>query len=399
MNNNYIHGVSDPNNPLELNKNINSNSNIEEPIQIIAYENNENKNYIEVGFPDFFNSNSNKDGKDSSLNNEKKSDFNIEIPKKDTTKEISGLIEKKEEEKNKNDFPSPYSFDEIKLEFLQKLDLFNEAKDKFKKSEKTEEILKKLSDEYLNQKQKRKEKKPRIKRVKKKLGRKRKEENYYSDINNINNEKVNDDDNNFDSRYSINNIIKKIKNKLFKELIYFINECLYLEFDSKKKQYYSKLVNNKYSKYQKIIKYLDSKKIVEDTKKENNIKLLNSTLKDIFSHNVSPKFSKMKSNEKIIKKILEKEKDNKFIQFIFNLTFNEWIDIFIYKKDLIEYDFLIKKKINKVFERCRIENILEKICHENDSEYFSCFLILTYNFQRWIITRKGRNTNNNKKES
>ena len=169
MNNNYIHGVSDPNNPLKLNKNINSNSNIEEPIQIIAYENNENKNYIEVGFPDFFNSNSNKYGKDSSLNNEKKSDFNIEIPKKDTTKEISGLIEKKEEEKNKNDFPSPYSFDEIKLEFLQKLDLFNEAKDKFKKSEKTEEILKKLSDEYLNQKQKRKEKKPRIKRVKKNL--------------------------------------------------------------------------------------------------------------------------------------------------------------------------------------------------------------------------------------
>ena len=184
MNNNYIHGVSDPNNPLELNKNINSNSNREDEIQIIAYENNENKNYIEVGFPDFFNSNSNKDGKDSSLNNEKKSDFNIETLKEDTTKEISGLIEKKEEEKNKNDFPSPYSFYEIKSKFLEKLNLFNEAKDKFKKSEKTEEILKKLSDEYLNQKQKRKEKKPRIKRVKKKQKKKKKKKKEKKEMKN-----------------------------------------------------------------------------------------------------------------------------------------------------------------------------------------------------------------------
>jgi len=83
---------------------------------------------------------------------------------------------------------------------------------------------------------------------------------------------------------------------------------------------------------------------------------------------------------------------------IFNLTFSEWIDIFIYKKDLTEYDSLIEENIKKVFEKCRIENILEKISEENDSNYFSCFLILTYNFQRWIITRKGRNTKKNDKE-
>ena len=312
-------------------------------------------------------------------------------------KKMENEMEKKDENKEKkNDFPIIYTFNEISSKISSKLSI--EVRKKFKKGEKTEEILTKMSDEYLTQKQKRKEKKPRKKRDKKKLGRKRKEENYYSDINNIENGKGNDDDNNFHSRDSIDNIIKKIKNKLFKELIKFVNECLYLEFDSKKKQNYSNLVNNKYSKNQEIIKYLDSKKIVEDTKQKNNIKLLNSTLKDIFSHNVSPKFSKMKSNEKIIKKILEKEKDNKFIQFLFNLTFSEWIDIFIYKKDLTEYDSLIEEKINKVFEKCRIKNILEKIGKENDN-YFSCFLILIYNFQRWIISRKGREPNNNNKES
>ena len=306
-------------------------------------------------------------------------------------KKMENEMEKKDENKEKkNDFPIIYTFNEISSKIRSKLKLPIEVREKFIKGEKTEEILTKMNDKYFNNPQKRKEKKPRKKRDKKKLGRKRKEEN--ENLSN-NNGKGNDDDNKIHSRDSIDNIIKNIKNKLFKELIKFINECLYLEFDSKKKQYYSKLVNKKYSKNQEIIKYLNSKKIVEDTKQENNIKILNSTLKDILSHYVSPKFSKMKSNEKIIKKILEKEKNNKFIKFLFNLTFNEWIDIFIYKKDLIEYDFLIKKKINKVFERCRIENILEKICHENDSEYFSCFLILTYNFQRWIISRKGRDNN------
>ena len=87
-------GISDEKNPLKLNKKINSNLNIEEPIQIIIYENNENYTNLKEGFPDFF-----KDGKDSSLNNEKKLDFNIETLKEDKTKEIRGLIEKKAEEK------------------------------------------------------------------------------------------------------------------------------------------------------------------------------------------------------------------------------------------------------------------------------------------------------------
>ena len=90
--------ISDEKNPLELNKKINSNLNIEEPIQIIIYENNENYTNLEEGFPDFF-----KDGKDSSLNNEKKLDFNIETLKEDKTKEIRGLIEKKKAEEKKNE--------------------------------------------------------------------------------------------------------------------------------------------------------------------------------------------------------------------------------------------------------------------------------------------------------
>ena len=91
--------VSNLNIPLELIM-FNSNSNIENEFQLDTYENNESCTNIKPGFFAGFGSNSNNDGNDSSLNNEKKSDFNIETLKEDTTKEISGLIEKKEEKKD-----------------------------------------------------------------------------------------------------------------------------------------------------------------------------------------------------------------------------------------------------------------------------------------------------------
>ena len=378
-----------------FNRLFNLNINEENSFNINVYENENNYSEDKINVENSFLSNSN-DRKDSSLNYEKNLNLVNEIQKEGTTKEASSLIvEIKEEEKNdkknekekekdkekKNDFISQYSFDRISSEILPKLKISNEVIEKFKKSEKTEEIEKKMSDEYINQKQKRKEKKPRKKRDKKQLGRKRKEENL--NINGNNQENI------VHSKNAIDNIFKSIKNKYLKNLIKFINESLKVILNNKIDEYYKYLDNNK---NQELIKYLDSKKIVEDTKKENNIKLLNSTLKDILSDNVSPKFIQTSSNKNIIKNILENEKNNKCIQFLFNLTFNEWIDIFIYKKDLKEYDSLIEENIKKVFEKCRIENILEKISEKSDSNYFSCFLILTYNYQRWIITRKGRNT-------
>ena len=67
--------------------------------------------------------------------------------------------------------------------------------------------------------------------------------------------------------------------------------------ENKIKKYYKNLNKNK-----DLIKYLDSKKIVENNKREYNINLLNTTIKDILSDNVSLKFSETSSNKKIITK-------------------------------------------------------------------------------------------------
>ena len=314
--------------------------------------------------------------------------LNEEIKEEESTKINSDLIIE-----IKNEFLNHYFFDYLLISILNILNISDEIKKKFIKTEQTKEIDKKMSDEYVNQKQKRKPKKPRMEEDKKQLGRKRKMEN--SDNNNANNGNYNYIIG-YHSKYSTDNIFKNIKNKYLKYLVKFTNEYLNIVLENKIKKYYKNLNKNK-----DLIKYLDSKKIVENNKREYNINLLNTTLKDILSDEVSHKFSKKKknSNKNIITKILENESNNKCIQFLFNLTFSEWIDIFIYKKDLTEYDSLIEEKINKVFETCKIENILEKIGKENDSDYFSCFLFLTYNFQRWIISRKGRAPNNNNKES
>ena len=124
---------------------------------------------------------------------------------------------------------------------------------------------------------------------------------------------------------------------------------------------------------------------VKDLKKENELKLFNTYLKDLASFEASPK-NKSKngnsiSNKSKIEKILKKEKDNDNLINLLNLKFGEWIDI-----------FTLKKKFDTTIEFNGLNNSLEKVRKKNNSsKYLSRFIFLLFNYKRWFINKKGRN--------
>ena len=84
-----------------------------------------------------------------------------------------------------------------------------------------------------------------------------------------------------------------------------------------------------------LLKPLDYKYLGR-IKRESELSIFRMPLKEIFSRDISPKFKTFSkaSNKIIIDEVLENEKDNEIIVFAFNLSFKEWLDIFLFKKEL-----------------------------------------------------------------
>ena len=175
------------------------------------------------------------------------------------------------------------------------------------------------------------------------------------------------------------NIIKKIKAKIFEYPIIFLNNIL---------------DNNNKAKY-KLFK-LDYK-YINRLNREQDLKYLDMSLKELFSKDISPKYISNKRdknfNKKYIDKILKNQKDNTIL-FVFNITFRDWLDLFTLKKNINE---IIKKYNYKDIDCDKIQrningvdNLLKKIMNENDKEYLTNFIFLLYNYERWFYNRIGR---------
>ena len=110
------------------------------------------------------------------------------------------------------------------------------------------------------------------------------------------------------------NIIKKIKNYFIEYLINFVNA----------------IIREKENR----LKMLDHKKYINKLKREEDLKFLKMIVKDCLSQDISPKYIKLNSNyNKIrISKILNEQKDNEVIKFVFNMTIKDWIELFTLKK-------------------------------------------------------------------
>ena len=120
-------------------------------------------------------------------------------------------------------------------------------------------------------------------------------------------------------------------------------------------------------------------------KKDSELELLKMKLKDITSKDISSKYKyKGKDwNAKIIEQIMKDEKADKKLWNLLNMTFNEWIDIFTYKKES-EYN----KEINLL--QTALFKLNKK--NQNNKEYLSKFIFYLYNYKRWFESKKGRNT-------
>ena len=98
------------------------------------------------------------------------------------------------------------------------------------------------------------------------------------------------------------------------------------------------------------------------------------------------------NNEENIKEI----KNNNTIMFIFNITFEDFIDIYTYKKSID--DLLGDYKINKNDIDCLkitkniigINQIFREIIKKNDLNYFLFFIFYLYNYKRWFHLKKSR---------
>ena len=183
------------------------------------------------------------------------------------------------------------------------------------------------------------------------------------------------------NKYSPDNIIKKIKVYLFHYLIIFVNVEL--------------ICKNKYKNLK--LKKLNYKYIF-NTNKEDNINYLNMHLKELLSLDITTKYitKNKNTNEKIIQKML-KQNDEK-IQYVFNLQFKEWIDIFTMKKEgnnivtikglhLLLDEILEKNKIKKenYEEKNLVEKQIENKKENYDEKYFVYFVYLLYNFENWFL--------------
>lgn len=138
------------------------------------------------------------------------------------------------------------------------------------------------------------------------------------------------------------------------------------------------------------------------TKRDDNIKLLGSPLKDFISNEISPKYKKnnyiINFNEILIETLLKDENNKDIFNFIFNfLTFEDFLDLFSYKKklsDFIGYNLLNpaqKKEIKDNLYKYRIDTIINEIYNNHEDYIYSyCFFLLLYNLKRYFTKKEIR---------
>ena len=185
------------------------------------------------------------------------------------------------------------------------------------------------------------------------------------------------------SKYTPDNIIKKIKGNFFNYGIIILNKILGNEKDNK-------LLKLNYEYVNKLNSELD-------------LKYLKMSLKELFSMDKSKKFQnyKIAHNKIILDKAIER--NDHTLNFVLDLTFSNFIELFTCKKNVrelineknidgagINYD-----KIQNSFNE--LENLLKSIMKKNNSdlEYFKAFIFYMFNYERWFCIKTPRKSKYN----
>ena len=135
-------------------------------------------------------------------------------------------------------------------------------------------------------------------------------------------------------------------------------------------------------------------KYIDRLGKRMDLSILYMPFKELFSKNISPRYSKLKpdSNEIIIEKLLQEECDKTNIAFVLNMKLIDWMDIFTYKKgfnSIINLDYENLGDISHYFEYA--DNLILNIYRKNENDnYLLYFIIHLYNYERWFLLKVGR---------
>ena len=316
----------------------------------------------------------------------------------------NSVLNKKTKRKFKTTFP--FNFEENINNIIRRMKLNEEEKkgiflDEDKSTEEIDTIWMELTNEKQRRRTEIKEKSfiREVKDIKTKFkqGRKKKDDNTKRKR----------------TKYSTYNIMKKIKNKIIHYLLLFINKLI-------KSLYTKEQINEilfeldlpqikSYNKPIKVIKKIEHKIYAKKTKRDENLKFLNSTIKAYLSNNISKKFIGIppNSNEIIISRLFQDEDKKDIFDFIFNeLHIEDWLNIFTYKKELEDYatikNILNKKQIQVISNNfIRIDNLLLELINNYEDinyNYFHCFTILIYNFKEYLNKMESRKRKKKDKE-
>ena len=210
------------------------------------------------------------------------------------------------------------------------------------------------------------------------------------------------------NKYSSDNIMNKIRNILKKYLVTFVNNVINKLYDRKQKKYILSLLNlgNKSSQ---LIKHIDYKSIANKIKCKENLELLSFTIKKFLSYNISTKYKNLKNtsnqfNKSVIEYLCNDNQNKDLFNLIFDqINFEDWLDIFIYKKNINDFSGFYSLNENKISiiesSLVRIDNLFSKIIGNEGNIFFTCFLLLIYNYKRFYLIKQGRKNTKIKKKS
>lgn len=146
------------------------------------------------------------------------------------------------------------------------------------------------------------------------------------------------------------------------------------------------------------LKILNYKNSINQLKKDNDLCLLNKTIKEVLSQEITSKYKNIGKdwNIKLIDSILNKTtivEDYDLIKYVFNMEFRTWINIYTLKEDVnnLNINETWKEKIRQKLPN--ITDLFKKIKNENkenDENYLSYFIWHIYNYENCFLSKIGR---------
>ena len=176
-------------------------------------------------------------------------------------------------------------------------------------------------------------------------------------------------------KFCKDNIVRKVKTNLFEIILFFINSSITrIEKENKNK-------NSKKKYFYKPYLVKIDQEIIKTINVGENLQLINSKLKDIFSNKTSKKYVSLglDKNKQIIDEIYEQKIQKKTIS-ILNKTFEqclEHINGINYDEDLagLEHEY---------------QRILKKLRSKENENYISKFKDMVINFKSFYMNKKAR---------